>query len=125
MRRRSANLRKGVKVQGGIVRVDFYRGHPRWVYWLKLLLNGWSYNMLAGIKRDIVIDDSSGVELYREGPYTQLSMALPWNRVMAEIEDVGLEDFLSRMRIRYPGTGSIRIEQQTQLRSEIGRLGGY
>lgn len=50
-----------------------------------------------GVRGDVVIyDESRAHELYREGPYDEISAPRSLKRVAAEIEREGLDHFLRR-----------------------------
>jgi hypothetical protein len=89
--------RGGVPVPGGIVTIDLYRGvHPAlWWVWKAVQVPIKGPNWVSSIKRDIVISDESGQrELYREGPYSNITVVNPLNRIVAEIRANGLDQFL-------------------------------
>jgi hypothetical protein len=87
----------GVPVPGGIVTIDLYRGMNPVLWWIwtvvQVPLKG--PNWVGRIKRDLVISDESGSrELYREGPYNNITVVNPLEQVLAEIRADGLDQFL-------------------------------
>ena len=89
-----------------------------------MLANGWSFNAAARIKRDIVIEDSTGRIVYRAGPYNSISVVLPWNQLLTEINEVGLSDLLARLRIRYPNEDPI-VVKVPGLETEVAQAAIY
>jgi hypothetical protein len=87
----------GVPVPGGIVTIDLYRGvNPvLWWIWAVMQVPIRGPNSVTRIKRDLVISDESGRrELYREGPYNNITVVNPLERIVAEIQADGLDQFL-------------------------------
>ena len=61
-----------------------------------------------GFEQDIVVKDGPfGRELYREGPFNNISVGRPFKRIVEEIERVGLESFLRRVRIENAQLGPV------------------
>jgi hypothetical protein len=92
----------GVSIPGGIVTIDLYRGVNPVLWWIwtvvRFPLTG--PNGVSLIKRDLVISDDSGErELYREGPYDNITVVHPLERILAEIRADGLDQFLFKRRV--------------------------
>lgn len=118
----------GVQVPGGIVTVDLRRGHGSVFIALKMAALGYLTRgaSASGVYRDIVIIDSSGKrELYREGPYDAISVKNPLDRILREIREVGLDEFLHSRHVAKAGVGRLDVPSgQTGLaRSEVQYLG--
>jgi hypothetical protein len=87
----------GVPVPGGVVTIDLYRGvNPvLWWIWTVVQVPIKGPNWVSRVKRDLVISDESGErELYREGPYNNITVVNPLERIVAEIRADGLDQFL-------------------------------
>jgi hypothetical protein len=62
----------------------------------------------SGLDRDIVVYDSSGQqEFYREGHYDQITVNTPLRKVVAEIEQHGLDDFLRKRKTQNAQLGPV------------------
>ncbi len=73
---------------------------------------------MGRIPRDIVItDEKQRREIYREGPYSQMSVASPLNAIMEEIERDGLQRFLQKRHMTESTTGPLSVA--------TGRAGGF
>jgi hypothetical protein len=86
----------GVPVPGGIVTIEphltSHGDAPR----AKVLLQSVTAIGAAGIKRDIVVwDESREHQLYRDGPYDSITVNRPLERVIAELNRVGAQEFVS------------------------------
>jgi hypothetical protein len=82
----------GILVPGGVITVDLNRQRNRVWMWIRIVLQAGSEFRL---QRDIVIQDASrSRELYREGPYDGITVNSPLDRIVAEIEADGLDQFL-------------------------------
>jgi hypothetical protein len=65
---------------------------------------------VRGAEQDIVLKDSPyGRELYREGPFNNLSVQRALRTIVAEIERTGLEGFLRRKRIENAQLGPVSV----------------
>ena len=66
------------------------------------------------MKRDIVIWDSAYArELYRDGPYDAITVNRPLDRVLAEVNQDGVEAFLSRLGGGAVPPGTISVTRVT------------
>jgi hypothetical protein len=113
---RSQKLPASTEVPGGVVTTVV-----RWrsVIWPLLDLGRYA----GGVSRDIVIRDSTGArELYREGPYNQITVNRPLNRILAEIEAEGLESFLRKRQIEQGQIGPIseRSDRVSLTKATVG-----
>jgi len=93
---RTLDSTEGITIPGGLVIVDPYRNQSPARFWGRALLGGIGgpYGVL-GIRRDIVIlDPTKRHELYRSGPYDAISVNTGLRRILAEIKDLGLDEFL-------------------------------
>jgi hypothetical protein len=101
----------GIDVPGGIIIVDLYRGKGALRLWTKLVIAGLlgSYAVVA-IKRDVVIQDPLRErELYREGPYDQITVSPALQRMTNEIKTVGLNEFLKIRQVENARVGPVSI----------------
>jgi hypothetical protein len=61
-----------------------------------------------GFEQDIVVKDGPhGQELYREGPFDNITVQRPLKRIAAEIEVEGLEAFVRQKRIENAQLGPV------------------
>ena len=93
--------RASISVPGGVLRVDRYRGQPHPWYWTRAISAGLAGTTGTRLKRDIVIEDAQGEVVYRAGPYTSVGIVQPWNLLLEDVGQVGVGDFLARLRLRY------------------------
>jgi hypothetical protein len=103
----------GVRVPGGIVTIDYYRGRGRLSYWVQLLLLDFSlagYSSASGLSRDIVIHSDDGRELYREGPYDGITVNRPLDKIIKEVTRVGLDVFLRTRRVSNQQLGPVDVD---------------
>jgi hypothetical protein len=62
----------------------------------------------VSVAQDIVIQDETRTrELFREGPYSTISVDLPLRKIVAQIESVGLDEFLRRRQIENAQIGPV------------------
>jgi hypothetical protein len=88
----------GIVVPGGIVTIEPHRGNNPQVSRAKELLEVANPYGAIDVKRDIVVWDSAHErELYRDGPYDAITVNRPLDRVVAEVNQDGVEAFLSRL----------------------------
>lgn len=102
--------KKEIAVPGGLISIDPYRGKPGVVVWTRLLLSSvWrSYFAAERMERDIVIHDDTGErELYREGPYNNVTVARALEHILAAIQSQGLDAFLRAHQIASPRVGPV------------------
>lgn len=105
-------------------------GHcgPRWsryhrplqeetLFWLRtLLFSTFDPYAATDLQRDIVIEDPTrNSALFREGPYDAITVVRPLERILNEIGEVGLEQFLSRRRDPTSQPGPIVITRETDV----------
>jgi hypothetical protein len=109
------DAKHGVEVPGGVVVIDMYRGMAPLRFWIRSLTSVlWRVQYAAKfLERDIVILDSSRRrELYREGPYNNITVNRPLERLLAEIENVGLDQFLRIRQIQSSRVGPLSVDQK-------------
>src|ERR1700733_11374415 len=93
----------GIEVPGGFVTTE-----PR--HGAALLASSLRSAMFSarGFEQDIVVKDGPhGQELYREGPFDNITVKRPMKRIAAEIEAHGLEAFVRRKRIENAQLGPV------------------
>lgn len=99
---------EGVKVAGGVVVIDIYRGRGPLALairaFLSTVVRGGS--SARGVARDIVIRDTVGREVYREGPYDAISVLAPFRRVISEVASQGLDNFVRTKRVEGKALGA-------------------
>jgi hypothetical protein len=120
-RRRFLEAKTGIEIPGGAIVLDPYRGKAPIITDLTfvgdLLLS--SFGMMR-MKRDIVIqDDSRERELYRQGPYSETTANTAIKRMMAEIDQVGLDMFLMRRKVDSSQVDPIALTQQPLERATL------
>lgn len=114
---------KGVLVRGGVVLRDALRGRSRIWYWLRSLPQLLGFGGLL-LTEDIVIHDANGHEVYREGPFDQITVGTAFNRVVAEINVGGLVAFL--VQRREPGEEGALVRNSGKGRgADISVVGRY
>jgi len=67
----------------------------------------------SGARRDIVVQDASDREVYREGPYDEITFDRPMQRIVGEIRREGLEHWLRSERINNKQLGPVRAPTGT------------
>jgi hypothetical protein len=93
----------GFEVPGGFVTTKLRGGVPL----LDSVIRS-SWASARGAEQDIVIQDESRErELYREGPFNNISVEFPLKRILAEIESKGLDEFLRRRQIENSQIGPV------------------
>ncbi len=101
----------GVAVPGGIVTVEPHRSNDGGVPRAKVLLQSTTAIGAVSVKRDIVVwDESREHQLYRDGPYDSITVNRPLERVIAELNRVGAQEFVSSR-----GGGESRTISVTQV----------
>jgi hypothetical protein len=91
------------------------RSHLRWyLRWLPSLLVFGPYTS-PSVTEDIVIEDSTGNEVFRQGPYTQGSVGSAVNRIVAEVNRDGLEAFLASHRVPFEEGPIVRASDRRNL----------
>jgi hypothetical protein len=82
-----------------------------------------SYPTTRLMERDIVVRDTTGRELYREGPYDGTSVERSMERIVAQIEKLGLEGFM-RDRHRESGQlGAFVVDRATSGQQTVWYVG--
>jgi hypothetical protein len=93
----------GVAVPGGFVTTAVRGGMP--------LIASLARNAalpLASVTEDIVVlDETKEREVYREGPYRSNRIGQPLQRIIVEIDRVGIEEFLRRRQIENSQLGPV------------------
>jgi hypothetical protein len=115
---RLLEAKKGIVVPGGVVTIDPYRGRPSVVVWAKLLLSVFwrSYFAAERMERDIVVhDETRKRELYREGPYNEITVTQPLERLLSEIRSSGLEAFLRTRQVAASQIGPLDVPSRVGL----------
>ncbi len=104
----------GIAVPGGIVTIEPHQGkNPKVSRTTELLqvANPFGANE---VRRDIVIWDSAHErELYRDGPYDAITVNNPLARVVAEVNQNGVDVFLSRLGGGAIPPGTISVTRVT------------
>jgi hypothetical protein len=104
----------GIAVPGGIVTIEPHRGKNPQVSRATELLQVANPFGANDVKRDIVIWDSGHErELYRDGPYDAITVTRPLDRVVAEVNQDGVEAFLSRLGGGAVPPGTISVTRVT------------
>jgi hypothetical protein len=101
----------GVDVPGGIVTIEPHLTSGGGVPRAKVLLQSTTAIGAVSVKRDIVVwDESREHQLYRDGPYDSITVNRPLERVIAELNRVGVQEFMSSR-----GGGESRTISVTQV----------
>ena len=101
----------GVAVPGGFVTIEPHLKSDGGVPRAKVLLESVTAMGAADVKRDIVVwDESREHQLYRDGPYDSITVNRPLERVIAELNRVGVQEFVSSR-----GGGESRTISVTQV----------
>lgn len=100
----------GIAVPGGLVTIEPHRKEGDHVPKGRILLLA-AVNPFAAIdvKRDIVVWDEANDELYRDGPYDAITVKRPLARIAAELNRVGVDEFVASR-----GGGKSRIVSVTR-----------
>jgi len=86
----------GIVVPGGIVTIEPHLTSDGDVPRAKVLLQSVTAIGAANVKRDIVVwDEPHEHQLYRDGPYDSITVNRPLERVIAELNRVGVQEFVS------------------------------
>jgi len=86
----------GVAVPGGIVTIEPHLKSDGDVPRAKVLPQSTTAIGAASVKRDIVVwNGSREHQLYRDGPYDSITVNRPLERVIAELNHVGVQEFVS------------------------------
>ena len=94
----------GFEVPGGFVTTELRGGFTLILSLLRNLTPS-----ARGAEQDIVIKDSTKErELYREGPYSNISVQVPLREILAEIERFGVDEFVRRRQIENSQIGPVR-----------------
>lgn len=118
---------KGVPVPGGFVTIDPYRGSSAVAHWLRLSLSIFWRSAYAASRseRDIVVLDEDHRETYREGPYNEITVNNPLDRIIAEIKASGMDGFLRVRHIELSQLGPMtkpgRVTLWQQMAPYLGR----
>jgi hypothetical protein len=103
--------KEGVAVPGGFVTIEPHLTNDGDVPRAKVLLQSTTAIGAVSAKRDIVVwDESREHQLYRDGPYDAITVNRPLERVIAELNRVGVQEFVSRR-----GGGESRTISITQV----------
>ena len=101
----------GVAVPGGVVTIEPHLTSDGDVPREKVLLQSVTAIGAANVKRDIVVwDESRERQLYRDGPYDSITVNRPLERLIAELNRVGVQEFVSSR-----GGGGSRTISVTQV----------
>jgi hypothetical protein len=104
----------GITVPGGIVTIEPHQGKNPQISRAAELLQVANPFGAIDVKRDIVIWDSTHErELYRDGPYDAITVDRPLDRVVAEVNQDGVEVFLSRLGGGAVPPGTISVTRVT------------
>jgi hypothetical protein len=99
----------GVPVPGGVVCEDINRGRSPAFGWLRAIAEAPLTLTTVWLQRDIVVRESDTMrELYREGPYDGITVNRPLKRIVAEINRVGLDEFVRTRRLEDQRLGPVR-----------------
>jgi hypothetical protein len=118
----------GIPVPGGVVTIEPHLTKHDRVPVAKILLESVSPNGALSVQRDIVVwDEAHEHQLYRDGPYDSITVDRPLERIVAELNRVGVDTFVSRR-----GGGKSRIvsvervtPDQTMKAAAITGIGYY
>lgn len=103
--------KRGVAVPGGVVTIEPHLTSDGDVPRAKVLLQSVTAIGAANVKRDIVVwDESQERQLYRDRPYDSITVNRPLEDVIAELNRVGVQEFVSRR-----GGGESRTISVTQV----------
>jgi hypothetical protein len=104
----------GIAVSGGLVTVEPHRGKNPEVSGVQGFIQVASPFGANEVLRDIVIWDSAHErELYRDGPYDAITVNRPLDRVVTEVNQEGVEAFVSRLGGGAVPPGTISVTRAT------------
>jgi hypothetical protein len=100
----------GTAVPGGIVTIEPHLTNDGGVPRAKMVLQATTAIGAANVKRDIVVrDEAHEQQLYRDGPYESITVNRPLERLVAELNREGVQDF-----VRSRGGGDSRTVSVTR-----------
>jgi hypothetical protein len=100
----------GIAVPGGIVTIEPHLSKDGQVPRAKVLVQATTAIGAASVKRDIVLwDESQEQQLYRDGPYDSITVNRPLERIVAELNRDGVQEF-----VRSRGGGDCRTVSVTR-----------
>jgi hypothetical protein len=104
-----ATSNQGIPIPGGLVRQDINRGQPAAFGWVRAFLEALGDGTGLRRRRDIVIYEAETMrEVYRVGPYNGRTITRPMRRLVSQINQVGLDQFLRAEQIEDGKVGPIR-----------------
>lgn len=117
---RQSRRKEGTYVPGGFIFVDNYRGKNPLLFWMRVFLTVGNPIGILNLKRDVVIESpSTGAEIYREGPFDELTVNRAIKRIAIEINAVGLDEFLSRRRDDVSPSGALSVKTEDGTRQFV------
>ena len=100
----------GIAVPGGSVTIEPHLSKDGQVSRAKVLVQATTAIGAAGVKRDIVVwDEGHEQQLYRDGPYDSITVNRPLERIVAELNRDGVQEF-----VRSRGGGDSRTVSVTR-----------
>ncbi|MFZ0251397.1 MAG: hypothetical protein WAL61_15740 [Acidimicrobiales bacterium] len=103
----------GIAVPGGVVTIEPHRTEGDRVPKARILLRAAVPRGALDVKRDVVVWDEGHVhQLYREGPYDAITVKRPLERIVAELNRDGTDQFISSR-----GGGASRLLSVTRTTS--------
>ena len=96
----------GYEVPGAFVTTKFHRGRMGAVYSVVVNLMP---NVLGALQDIVILDDTRKRELFREGPYDNISVRVPLQRTRIEIARLGLDEFLRARQIEDAQIGPLTV----------------
>jgi hypothetical protein len=85
----------GIAVPGGIVTIEPHLSKDGKVPRAKVLLQATTAMGATNVKRDIVVwDEAHEQQLYRDGPYDSITVNRPLERIVAQLNRVGVHEFV-------------------------------
>ena len=96
----------GYEVPGGFITTKFHRGRRGAVY---SVIANFMPNALGALQDIVILDERRERELFREGPYNNISVRIPLQRARTEIARLGLDEFLRTRQIENAQIGPLTI----------------
>jgi hypothetical protein len=88
--------KEGIAVPGGIVTIEPHLSRHDRVPVAKMLLQASTPSGMLAVQRDVVVwDEAHEHLLYRDGPYDSITVKRPLERIVEELNRVGVDAFVS------------------------------
>ena len=101
----------GIAVPGGVVTIEPHLTSNDHVPVAKVVLQSTTGLGALSVQRDIVVwDESHEHQLYRDGPYNSITVSRPLERIVAELNRDGVDEFVSSR-----GGGQSRVVSVTRV----------